>query len=240
MPQTAPPSEQRARKAETMCVSRLHAEATYPADACWAANFRRLLRAQLAYGQAAEAVDDVVLAADELFANAVKHGSQGPSDDVVVTMECDGNQLRIGVRDSSPLPPRAKSALPFDTNGRGLSIVANLSTAWGVDPASSPVGKTVWFTVDLNQGPADGERRSSAATTSPSGFVPWPVHDGTGADSTRRSSQGDSERDLPFRFTAGQPTPATPRMIAAETARLDAAGTTLRTAHVTAHLEPAS
>lgn len=81
--------------------------------------------------------DDAVLAADELVGNARRHGEEPRSCRVIVH---PGRLLRIEVDDSSLTPPSKR--VPDETGGRGLRLVENLATAWGVQVHERH--KTVW------------------------------------------------------------------------------------------------
>ncbi|WP_326834907.1 ATP-binding protein [Amycolatopsis rhabdoformis] len=83
-----------------------------------------------------EALDDVVLVLDELTSNAVVHGS--PVRRVRLLQWPD--TVRVEVDDGSRQPAHPRE--PSDTGGRGLLLVAALSTRWGQD--HHDVGKTVW------------------------------------------------------------------------------------------------
>ncbi|MER6688684.1 ATP-binding protein [Streptomyces minutiscleroticus] len=96
--------------------------------------------------------DDAVLAADELFANAVRHGGAGPDDTVTVVVERTGDALRVTVADRSPLLPCPRRADAADERGRGLAIVAALADDWGISPPETGgTGKRVWFTLGLRE-----------------------------------------------------------------------------------------
>jgi anti-sigma regulatory factor (Ser/Thr protein kinase) len=97
-----------------------------------------------------EHLDIAVLATDELFANAVKHGSPDPGDPITVTVECTGCALRVTVADHSPALPRLRTADGAEESGRGLAIVAALTDDWGSAPADpGTTGKRVWFTLSV-------------------------------------------------------------------------------------------
>jgi anti-sigma regulatory factor (Ser/Thr protein kinase) len=112
---------------------------------------RRVIAEQLAHLRLpVEQLDNAVLATDELFANAVKHGGTGPGDTVTVTVECAAQQVRVTVADRSPGLPRFRTADVAEESGRGLAIVAALIDDWGTAPPDpGEVGKRVWFTVKL-------------------------------------------------------------------------------------------
>jgi anti-sigma regulatory factor (Ser/Thr protein kinase) len=88
----------------------------------------------------ADLVDCARLGVSELVTNALLHGAPPITVAVRGTVE----HPRIEVSDGSPRPP----ASPVDrggmaTTGRGLSIVAKCSIAWGAE--ISPGHKIVWF-----------------------------------------------------------------------------------------------
>ncbi len=96
------------------------------------------------------AVDEVVLMADEIAANAVLHSRSGePGGWFTVRVEVGAGQW-VGVQvddEGGPQPPRLRSGSPAgdgaDGGGRGLRIVEVLADAWGV--TGDVTGRTVWF-----------------------------------------------------------------------------------------------
>lgn len=103
-------------------------------------------------------VDDAELLASELVTNAVTHG-QG-SVTVRVWPGADG--LRVEVSDHGRATPRLRTCRDAESEGgRGLGIVDQLATRWGVAPRTTPRGTTVWFEMD---GPA-GDGSPPALTT---------------------------------------------------------------------------
>jgi anti-sigma regulatory factor (Ser/Thr protein kinase) len=89
--------------------------------------------------------DDVQLGVSELITNAVRHAGT----DVLLTIRLDG-ELVVEVEDAHPElrnPTTPATADALATSGRGLQIVAAVSTEWGV--RSLPRGKAVWFTLAL-------------------------------------------------------------------------------------------
>ncbi len=83
---------------------------------------------------------DILLVVSELVTNAVLHG-QAPID---LRLSYMGRELIIEVADRSAAPPRRLRTLPEDERGRGLHLVASLSSRWGTRPTRT--GKTVWCT----------------------------------------------------------------------------------------------
>ncbi|MET9903333.1 ATP-binding protein [Streptomyces sp. NPDC006446] len=101
-----------------------------------------------------ECVDNAVLATDELFVNAIEHGSPDRGDTVTVTVECGPRELRVSVADRSSALPGARKAGGAEESGRGLAIVAALTDDWGIAPADPGItGKKVWFSVVLQGEP---------------------------------------------------------------------------------------
>jgi anti-sigma regulatory factor (Ser/Thr protein kinase) len=101
---------------------------------------RAVLRsACLAWGVDDEVRDDAELIVSELVANVVDHA--GTRCTLGVTATDDG--LLIEVRDFYPCsPPQARPVDPAARRGRGLQVVAALSSRWGVIPY--PDGKSIW------------------------------------------------------------------------------------------------
>jgi GAF domain-containing protein len=91
--------------------------------------------------------DDAELVVSELVTNAVLHTS-GP---VTVRLLTRDDAVRVEVEDSEPAPPVRVRRSEGAMTGRGLTLVACLSSSWGVQPAGS--GKLVW--AELRAGAGD-------------------------------------------------------------------------------------
>jgi PAS domain S-box-containing protein len=101
---------------------------------------RRFLRALLVESGHEEWLEQAELAVSEIVTNAVLH-AHTPLE---VTARIGEDQLRVEVRDLSPLLPLQRSSGTEATTGRGLDLVAAVSSAYGVEP-TAPTGKMVWF-----------------------------------------------------------------------------------------------
>ena len=104
-------------------------------------------------------VENAALAMSEVVTNAILHGRPP----VTVRLRGTRDHPRIEVRDKSPDPPDPPHAdledefqLELATFGRGLSIVASSSLAWGAERDDD--GKMVWFepAVDAPDSPSEG------------------------------------------------------------------------------------
>jgi anti-sigma regulatory factor (Ser/Thr protein kinase) len=85
-------------------------------------------------------VGEVVLLADELTANAVRHA--GGVIDVLIQGSID--VICVEVTDQSSVLPALRTPGPREDKGRGLVLVERLASAWGIRTQPSG-GKTVWF-----------------------------------------------------------------------------------------------
>ncbi|MFD8866337.1 ATP-binding protein [Streptomyces sp. NPDC059590] len=91
----------------------------------------------------------VSLLVAELASNAVRHGRvPGRDFRLRVTVEVPTRTIRIEVSDAREdrLPVRPPTPSAEEEAGRGLLLVEQLATRWGVTPRN-PVGKTVWAEV---------------------------------------------------------------------------------------------
>jgi hypothetical protein len=96
---------------------------------------------------AAGASDDAVALVSELATNAVMH-ARSP---YTVAVSRDGDTVRVDVHDLSAVIPRQRGYGLDATTGRGLRLVATISSSWGIEAETG--GKAVWFEV-----PCEGSR----------------------------------------------------------------------------------
>ncbi len=112
------------------------------------AAWRSTLRTTLDGTVAPDTVEDVIIVAGELVANALEHGL--PPAALEVLAEPAGSVL-VSVLDHGSVVPLSPMPVSLEAvRGRGLLIVDSLTTEWGV--LESERGKAVWARVA-----ADGE-----------------------------------------------------------------------------------
>ncbi len=96
-----------------------------------------------------------VLLTSELVTNAIRHEAGGT---VMLVIACACGQLRVDVHDTSCSAPVPMDAPADAETGRGLMLVASLSTDWGF--YRTPAGKAVYFTLASQAGLDEGGDRS--------------------------------------------------------------------------------
>ncbi len=124
----------------------LHLHEWLPADPAAPAMARRLL-ARLDDELPEAMRDDLRVVVTELVTNSLRHSSIQPGDRIELTVEASPGNVHVTVSDpgpgfvASPSPTRL-----LDTGGRGLLIVGELCSDWGV--RASPGGCSVWCTME--------------------------------------------------------------------------------------------
>ncbi|MFF3835472.1 SpoIIE family protein phosphatase [Streptomyces sp. NPDC002458] len=113
-------------------------EWTLPADPSVVATARRLVDQQLTAWDLGEATFTTGLVISELVTNAIRYG-EGP---IRLRLIHDGDRLLSEVTDSNSTSPHLRQARDTDEGGRGLYIVMQLSSRWGV--RHSREDKTIW------------------------------------------------------------------------------------------------
>lgn len=78
-------------------------------------------------------LDDVLLAADELVVNALRHTKSGQSGGrFVVEIGCAGGRVSVSVTDQGgPGEPTCREADELAESGRGLRTIAHTAASWG-------------------------------------------------------------------------------------------------------------
>ncbi|MGW1145387.1 ATP-binding protein [Streptomyces sp. NPDC002454] len=105
---------------------------------------RRIVSAQLRYWHLDGLIDHASLGVTELLTNVHRHARPDKTCTVEVAWLLD--RLKVSVRDRDPRLPEVRPADPLDTCGRGLALIAAMSTDWGARPLGT-TGKVVWFTL---------------------------------------------------------------------------------------------
>lgn len=126
---------------------------TAPADA------RATLRLTLMTWGLAHLTGPAETICSELVANAIAASRDKAPEGteprhITFRLTATATELRIRVWDPDPTPPPLDAALPPDDEecGRGLFIIATLSSQWGTCPGPNG-GKTVWASISLDTQP---------------------------------------------------------------------------------------
>jgi anti-sigma regulatory factor (Ser/Thr protein kinase) len=82
---------------------------------------------------------EAILLVSELATNAVLHGRT----EFEILAKLSPSRLRIEVADGNARTPSPVMVPTRSTSGRGLAIVQQVSSAWGVEQHET--GKIVWF-----------------------------------------------------------------------------------------------
>lgn len=106
------------------------------------AGVRHWLKAALLHWDEHGLVDDAIVVASELATNAIRH-AHSPFRVTVTRVSDDSvSFVRLVFEDLCTDQPALNSRDTDDLGGRGVHLVAQLASRWGVD--ASPVGKRVW------------------------------------------------------------------------------------------------
>jgi hypothetical protein len=116
-----------------------------------AAEARKQVRAAIWAWDVCVDPDVAILLVSELVTNAIRYEGDGT---VMLAITCDRGVLRVDVHDSSRTLPLVVDAAGDAETGRGLMLVATLSTEWGF--YRTPAGKAVYFTLVSDPDFADG------------------------------------------------------------------------------------
>ena len=120
-------------------------ERTFPVVPVAARLARAAVRATCAaWCSGSDACEVLVMAVSELVGNAVRHTC---GQEVTVRLSMTPRRVRLEVVDSSPEMPQLRHSGLAEEGGRGLWLVSELATRWGVEP--EPPGKRVWVEIAL-------------------------------------------------------------------------------------------
>ena len=124
------------------------ADATLLRDLASPRESRRLARTALDGWCDPDTVAAIELLISELVTNVVRHAAT----DVDVRIAVGATCVRIEVHDHNPTLPVMRSTRADEAGGKGMHIVNDVATRWGVQ--SRRTGKCVWFEMPRAQ-PAD-------------------------------------------------------------------------------------
>lgn len=136
------------------------ASAEFRAEPSTARAARRFVTQSLSEWGLEEPAEAAVLLVSELVTNALLHAGT----DLVIKLAEGGDSLRVEVLDGSSAAPAIRHYAPDAATGRGLGLVAALSTQWGVTPSDD--GKAVWFELPSHE--SGGDRSAPSAVVGPS------------------------------------------------------------------------
>jgi anti-sigma regulatory factor (Ser/Thr protein kinase) len=119
-----------------------------PPEPSSATRARALARERLEESCSSDTLDTVALLVTELVTNAILH-ARTP---LLLTLEPRPGSVRICVEDESDEQPALRHYESDAVTGRGLAMVEQLASSWGVD--ATPSGKAVWCEVPLGEVPS--------------------------------------------------------------------------------------
>ncbi|WP_343245867.1 ATP-binding protein [Streptomyces sp. SID5785] len=124
-----------------------------------AAQARHMTRTHLSgWGACEDTCDAAALVVSELVTNAIVHtASRRIRCELHEVSDDAGDRVRIAVRDEGRMPGVAAPAgrvAPEEEHGRGLLLVAAVSSAWGAQETGP--GLLVWAELPRDGGPAAG------------------------------------------------------------------------------------
>jgi anti-sigma regulatory factor (Ser/Thr protein kinase) len=128
------------------------AEVTLPAAVSSVPTARHFIESILAGWGLSDLAWDATLIVSELASNAALH-ARGQEFRVQITTEDDG--VRVEVSDGSLRLPQQRTYSSSATTGRGLRLVDELASEWGV--TTTGAGKTVWVRITSDGGPGGAE-----------------------------------------------------------------------------------
>ncbi len=130
------------------------AEVTLPGATSSVPTARRFAESVLSGWGEPDAAWSAAVCVSELAGNCALHARTS----FTVSVELADDVVRIEVRDGSRRVPTQRSYDTGATTGRGLRLVSEYATRWGVDTTAT--GKTVWLVLDVG---ADAARRDDDA-----------------------------------------------------------------------------
>ncbi|MER6011583.1 ATP-binding protein [Streptomyces bluensis] len=110
------------------------------------AQARQFTRCHLTRWGLEEAIDDAITVVGELTGNAVRH-TAAAAEGAWLALATSPRTVMCIVRDPSPQVPAPRTADQLATDGRGLGVVASLSSMWGWTVEGD--AKAVWARIPI-------------------------------------------------------------------------------------------
>ena len=123
---------------------------TLPAEPASAGAARSQVQATIQAWEIPVDASIAVLLTSELVTNAIRHEK---GDTITLVITCAYGQLHVDVHDTSCTLPVPMDGPPDAETGRGLVLVASLSSSWGYYRTTT--GKAVYFTLAFQDGLAE-------------------------------------------------------------------------------------
>jgi len=163
------------------------AEVTLPGATSSVPTARRFAESVLSSWGVPDAAWSAALCVSELAGNCALHART----EFTVSVELEDGVARIEVRDGSPRVPMQRTYDTGSTTGRGLRLVGEYASSWGVE--MSDIGKTVWVLLDLRTPPSQRDDETGDGTADEA------ARDAllTGADGGERVDDGRVRDDWP-------------------------------------------
>jgi anti-sigma regulatory factor (Ser/Thr protein kinase) len=120
-----------------------------------AAEARRQVRAAICAWDIPVDPTTAAVLTSELVTNAIRHE---PGETVTLVISCACGQLRVDIYDTSWSMPVLADAPADAETGRGLMLVASMSTDWGF--CRTRTGKAVYFMLAFQSDSVEGDDRS--------------------------------------------------------------------------------
>ncbi|MCX9190084.1 hypothetical protein C3Y87_01380 [Carbonactinospora thermoautotrophica] len=112
-----------------------------PAQPDSARKARRLTAVAVVGRFSPEVVESALLLVSELVTNSIRYAPDATG--IRLEISRGDGVLRVGVWDANPSPPVPQNVAELDVSGRGLTLIAEVSSDWGWE--SEGAGKRVWF-----------------------------------------------------------------------------------------------
>jgi two-component sensor histidine kinase len=119
-----------------------------PPEPASASHARQAAREHLRPTCPSDVVETAALLVTELVSNAVLHAGT----DIVVVIDRRSDRVVVRVCDDSDARLVSRDHEPTAATGRGLWLVDQLATSWGVEQV--PKGKEVWCEIRFSEGGA--------------------------------------------------------------------------------------